>query len=29
MNAFDQEYARTNKLPAELQSTVQTCANRG
>jgi hypothetical protein len=29
MNAFDQEYARTNKLPPELQSTVQTCVNRG
>ncbi|MYW00608.1 hypothetical protein [Streptomyces sp. SID3343] len=29
MNAFDQEYAKTNKLPDELQSTVQTCVNRG
>ncbi|MGC0421501.1 hypothetical protein [Embleya sp. AB8] len=27
MNAFDQEYARTNKLPDELQSTVQKCLN--
>ncbi|MGW1994201.1 hypothetical protein [Embleya sp. NPDC001921] len=27
MNAFDQEYARTNKLPGELQSTVQKCLN--
>ncbi|MET7302177.1 hypothetical protein [Embleya sp. NPDC005575] len=26
MNAFDQEYARTNKLPSELQPTVQKCA---
>ncbi|MYS82398.1 hypothetical protein [Embleya scabrispora] len=28
MNAFDQEYARTNKLPSELQTTVQKCLNR-
>ncbi|MEU0933227.1 MULTISPECIES: hypothetical protein [unclassified Embleya] len=27
MNAFDQEYARTNKLPSELQTTVQRCLN--
>ncbi|WP_406286511.1 hypothetical protein [Embleya sp. NBC_00896] len=28
MNAFDQEYARTNKLPAELQTAVSSCLNR-
>lgn len=29
MSAFDQEYARTNKLPDELQSTVQKCLGTG